>query len=94
MVIVAEEIVSTWGTFRVVHENNDWFMVGNDIAAILQYTNCGKTIRDKVSDENKHKTLACSFSDIPLEYRQYAIRTNDPNYPFIVDFDKLNRNIQ
>jgi len=225
MVITAEEITSSWGTFRVVHEENEWFMVGNDMAAILQYSDLPRSVKRRVSEENRHHTtietsggaqtitvinevgfyelvfgskmpmaeefqkwvtnevlpelrknghygitsdevilskeeyqemkfkadsyaiinnqyqnlvsalqaehihwvnaykrfvcddykrfvcdvvkmmnirkinsmknneIALRFDDIPWEYMQYAIATNDPNQPFIVDFDKLNANI-
>lgn len=62
MVIVAEEIVSTWGTFRVVHESNEWFMVGNDMATILQYADPSKSIRDRVSKDNRHVTMIETIS--------------------------------
>ena len=41
----------------------------------------------------KNNEIALRFDDTPWEYMQYAIATNDPNQPFIVDFDKLNANI-
>ena len=56
MVITAEEIVSSCGTFRVVHEENEWFMVGNDMAGILQYSDQQRAVRQRVSEENRHHT--------------------------------------
>ena len=56
MVITAEEITSSWGTFRVVHEENEWFMVGNDMAGILQYSDQQRAVRQRVSAENRHHT--------------------------------------